>query len=70
MKEKNDSLKIQTMNIAVKLASFDDKHAFGCEMILNGAKKGTKERIIKSYRETFDRDIVLITVNMENLELK
>ena len=57
------------MNIAVKIRglllkeeeTFDGKHAFGGPVLLDKAKRGVKERIIKTYREIFNRDVVMDT---------
>ena len=69
IKEKKRRRKIQAMNIAVKIRglllkeeeTFDGKHALGGAVLLNKAKRGVKERIIKTYREIFNRDVVIDT---------
>ena len=68
MKEKKRRRKIQAMNIAVKIRglllkeeTFDGKHALGGAVLLDKAKRGVKERIIKAYREIFNRDVVMDT---------
>ena len=67
MKEKKRRRKIQAMNIAVKIRglllkeeeTFDGKHAFGGAVLLDKAKRGVKERIIKTHKEMFNRDVVM-----------
>jgi hypothetical protein len=67
MKEKKRRRKIQAMNIAVKIRglllkeeeTFDDRHALGGAVLLDKVKREVKERIIKTYREIFNRDVVL-----------
>ena len=67
--EKKRSGKIQAMNIAVKIRglllkeeeTFDGRHALGVEVLLDKAKREVKERIVKTYREIFNRDVVMDT---------
>ena len=69
MKEKKRRRKIQAMNMAVKIRglllkeeeTLEGKHALGGEVLLDKAKRGIKERIIKAYREIFNRDVVMDT---------
>ena len=57
------------MNIAVKIRglllkeeeTFDGRHALGVEVLLDKAKREVKERIVKTYREIFNRDVVMDT---------
>ena len=69
MKEKKRRGKIQAMNIAVKIRglllkeeeTFDGRHALGGAVLLDKAKREVKERIVKTYREIFNRDVVMDT---------
>ena len=56
-----------TMNIAVKIRrllikeeeTLEGKHALGGPVLLDKAKRGVKERIIKTSKEIFNRDVVM-----------
>ena len=69
MREKKRRGKIQAMNIAVKIRglllkeeeTFDCRHALGGAVLLDKAKREVKERIVKTYREIFNRDVVMDT---------
>ena len=69
MKEKKRKRKIQAMNIAVKIRglllkeeeTLEGKHALGGAVLLDKAKRGAKERIIKAYKEIYNRDVVIDT---------
>ena len=69
MKDKKRRGKIQAMNIAVKIRglllkeeeTFDGRHALGGAVLLDKAKREVKERIVKTYREIFNRDVVMDT---------
>ena len=69
MKEKKRKPKIQAMNIAVKIRglllkeeeTLEGKHALGGAVLLDKAKRGVKERIIKAYKEIYNRDVVIDT---------
>ena len=69
MKEKKRKRKIQAMNIAVKIRglllkeeeTLEGKHALGGAVLLDKAKRGVKERIIKAYKEIYNRDVVIDT---------
>ena len=68
-KEKKRKRKIQAMNIAVKIRglllkeeeTLEGKHALGGAVLLDKAKRGAKERIIKAYKEIYNRDVVIDT---------
>ena len=57
------------MNIAVKIRglllkeeeTLEGKHALGGAVLLDKAKRGVKERIIKAYKEIYNRDVVIDT---------
>ena len=67
MKEKKRRRKIQAMNIAVKIRglllkeeeTLEGKRALGGAVLLDKAKRGAKERIIKAYKEIYNRDVVM-----------
>ena len=69
MKEKKRRRKIQAMNMAVKIRglplkeeeTLEGKHALGGAVLLDKAKRGVKERIIKAYKEIYNRDVVIDT---------
>ena len=69
MKEKKRNRKIQAMNIAVKIRglllkekeTLEGKHALGGTVLLDKAKRGVKKRIIKAYKEIYNRDVVIDT---------
>ena len=60
---------IQAINIAVKIRglllkeeeTLEGKRALGGEVLLDKAKRGAKERIIKAYKEIYNRDVVIDT---------
>ena len=70
-REKARRRKIQAMNIAVKIRglllkeeeTLEGKHALGGAVLLDKAKRGVKERIIKAYKEIYNRDVVMDTAD-------
>ena len=52
-------LAVKIRGLLLKEEALESKHELGGAVLLDKAKRGVKERIIKGYWEIFNRDVVM-----------